>query len=148
LSLVLNIIARGICDLSPTQLEIVTLAYSVVAICIYTAYWKKPQNIENAVTIYLDTFSRVPERDQRVRAALQPANDIYNFDLLPHCLITLVFCTVLLGGLHCLAWNFDFPTVVELQMWRTACLVTPVVPALIFASQYLITFLDAQRLVR
>jgi hypothetical protein len=73
LSLVLNIIARGICDLSTTQLEIVTLAYSVVAICIYTAYWNKPQNIENAGTIYLDTFSRVLERDQRIGAALLPA---------------------------------------------------------------------------
>jgi hypothetical protein len=72
-------------------------------------------------------------------------NDNYNFDLLPHYLITLVFCTVLFGGLHCLAWNLDFPTVIELQMWRTACLVTTVVPALIFASQYLITSYKTHR---
>jgi hypothetical protein len=36
----------------------------------------------------------------------------------------------LFGGLHCLAWNFDFPTLGEALAWRICSVVTGVVPLL------------------
>jgi hypothetical protein len=36
----------------------------------------------------------------------------------------------LFGGIHCLAWNFAFPTCTELILWRTCSIVTTVLPLL------------------
>lgn len=165
--LICQMITRRAKHLLTSQLEIVTLAFGTLAIVIYGAYWDKPQNIENPTTIYLETFSDDPERDRRIRAALQPPkstsffrrvlwhseifrenrshytrvpNDNFAFNLLPDCLMCLVFVTVFFGGLHCVAWDFRFPTHVELVMWRTTSVMTTVMPALIFGSQYAVTW--------
>jgi hypothetical protein len=148
-----------------SQLEIVTLAFSVLAICIYGTYWSKPQNVENPTYVYVEVFSEDPERDQQIRRALQPdkstsffrrapwhsdffkekggatrvPNDNFNFNLLPDCLVCLVIFTVFFGGLHCVAWDFAFPSYVELTMWHVASTTTTVIPTLTFGSQYVVT---------
>jgi len=53
-----------------------------------------------------------------------------------------VFCTYLgaaiFGGIHCLAWNFSFPTPIEQCLWRLASVMTAVIPLLILAIQLMI----------
>jgi hypothetical protein len=136
-----------------SQLEIVTLAFGVLAVCIYGAYWSKPQNVENPTYVHMEVFSEDPERDQQIRRSLQPdkstsifrralwhsdffkekngatrvPNDNFNFNLLPACLMCLVIVTVFGGGLHCVAWNFAFPSYVELTMWHVASITTTVI---------------------
>ncbi|KAH8589511.1 hypothetical protein B0O99DRAFT_636669 [Bisporella sp. PMI_857] len=41
-----------------------------------------------------------------------------------------VFGGSLFGALHCLAWNFSFPTQTELALWRTSSILTTVLPPL------------------
>jgi len=38
---------------------------------------------------------------------------------------------VVFGGIHCLAWNFDFPTAVERTLWRVCSAVTTGLPLLV-----------------
>ncbi|KAI0896522.1 hypothetical protein F4806DRAFT_495824 [Annulohypoxylon nitens] len=42
-----------------------------------------------------------------------------------------VFSGIPFGGLHCLAWNFEFPTRVELITWRVCSLATTALPLVI-----------------
>ncbi|KAF8892765.1 hypothetical protein CPB85DRAFT_1200416, partial [Mucidula mucida] len=37
---------------------------------------------------------------------------------------------VVFGGLHCLAWNSPFPTLLESFLWRTSALMVTILPAL------------------
>lgn len=37
---------------------------------------------------------------------------------------------VVFGGLHCLAWNFQFPTAAEATLWRVSSVVTTCIPVL------------------
>jgi len=39
-----------------------------------------------------------------------------------------VLGSVIFGAIHCVAWNFEFPTSVERLLWRISCLVTIIVP--------------------
>lgn len=167
--LIFSIILRAARHIPSTQLELLTLAYSILAIFIYAAYFNKPQNIEHPTTIFLPTLSDDKEHDRRLRACLGDTecssffakviwhsdaflgeslrqgtripNDCYNFNLLAPCLVTLVVVTSIFGGIHCIAWNFAFPTGIELKIWRTASVMTTTLPALIFASQFVATLL-------
>ena len=47
-------------------------------------------------------------------------------------LSTAVGC--LFGCLHCVAWNFHFPTIVELELWRAAAVTSTVMPLVIFLA--------------
>jgi hypothetical protein len=52
---------------------------------------------------------------------------------------------VLFGGIHCLAWYGDFPTVAELWLWRSAALAVTALPCFALAAVYVdqpVTFSD------
>jgi hypothetical protein len=44
--------------------------------------------------------------------------------------ILLAVSTLILGGLHCIAWNLDFPTVLERNLWRAAAVSSALLPAI------------------
>ncbi|KAF8658913.1 hypothetical protein AX16_001957, partial [Volvariella volvacea WC 439] len=45
---------------------------------------------------------------------------------------------VIFGGIHLIGWNFEFPTTIELWLWRTSSLVITAVPLLLAISVALI----------
>ena len=151
--LVVSVIARKVRHFATSQLEIVTLAFAVLAILIYAACWDKPQNVEEATLVTV----RMDESDSchaDLVAALQknqltplfsgwlgmeinqdrvPNDDING----PDSGISLIITTLgmsavalLFGGLHCLAWNFEFPSEPERLIWRCASLASAMIPAL------------------
>ncbi|KAA1473510.1 hypothetical protein DENSPDRAFT_839988 [Dentipellis sp. KUC8613] len=53
----------------------------------------------------------------------------------------LAITCLVFGGWHCLAWNFTFPSVAELWIWRV-CSVACIIPGLVFVILYVV-WIDA-----
>lgn len=45
------------------------------------------------------------------------------------------------GGLHCLAWTFEFPTQAELVLWRVASVVSTILPGVSLATSLALNYL-------
>jgi len=59
--------------------------------------------------------------------------------------ITLIFfvlpaVAVLFGGLHCIGWNFDFPTDIEQLLWRIGSLAITSIPSMLFVDGLMIKY--------
>jgi len=44
----------------------------------------------------------------------------------------LPVAAILFGGLHCICWNFDFPTDIEQLLWRVGSLAITSIPSILF----------------
>lgn len=68
----------------------------------------------------------------------------------PAMFTLMAVLSFLFGGLHCLAWNFEFPTRTEQTCWRVASLASAILPVvalgLMLSISYLLTNLVDSRL--
>ena len=145
----LQALFRAIQHLQVTPLEIMTVAFFVLAVLIYAIWWNRPQDIEYPIVIKpqnpenrvemsqglnVDTKSRgitkVWFTDDKYRAWLE--NDW-------QLLIILALIAPLFGAIHCLAWNVPFPTSKEALAWRICAVATTSLP-LIEAALFLPSF--------
>lgn len=145
-------ITRAIQHLPITTIEIATLAYIPCAMLISVFWWSKPMDVnepiplriqpepvelrgmfddntgkpdhQNPVSVVTYSYQKYPLASVSVTAVLSVLDHINIWGLL-----TVFFC-LLFGGLHCLAWNFHFPTSVEQLLWRICSIVVSVsIPA-------------------
>jgi hypothetical protein len=209
--LVLSVITRKARDLPTSQLEIVTLAFAVLAIGTYSACFYKPKDVQTTVTIDVApgslgdiraqprrqsgrrlwrpfeamdkmTVTRRREIDEEEEEDLEsldnerehherehheteyddpelgyesfstvifsantegmtdanrvPNDNFRDEDLIPLTLF-LALVSLVFGGLHCLAWNFEFVSTPEKWIWRVASIVMGTTPMIIFSIQAL-----------
>ncbi|KXH47398.1 hypothetical protein CSIM01_05335 [Colletotrichum simmondsii] len=59
----------------------------------------------------------------------------------PLLFVLMAFSSLGFGGLHCLAWNFEFPSEAELLCWRVATVISAALPTIAFAVSLLLHFL-------
>lgn len=142
-----QIIDRGSKSLSISQLEIAVVAFSTCAIIIYALNWSKPKAVSVPYTI-MSFPSSIPETV--IDAVLHDGKDCVGDTLfglvgfghpLSHRMlgspipndwdadqysgsgvICLILGTAIFGGLHLAAWNFHFPTRIEVIIWRATSL--------------------------
>jgi len=123
-----------------TQLEVDTLAFTALNILVYLFWWDKPKNVREPIDvrgrpsapthahktegvefwdIMYDTMTSLVEKDENdwILATVLPAVGI------------------LFGGIHCLAWDFPFPTVEEKVLWRVSAVCCTAFPFAITAFQ-------------
>ncbi|KAI0059842.1 hypothetical protein BV25DRAFT_1918212 [Artomyces pyxidatus] len=152
---IVQAIARHIEGLSITQLEIMTLAYTVITVAMYVAWWDKPQSVGGPVRI---AVKKLPEPNQVDK--VEWYEHIYNVvsggqdrfvDLrkerrvptfyggstddgngISADLVALV-AAMAFGAVHCAAWHYDFPSDAEKLIWRVSSLAIVALPAAIFA---------------
>ncbi|KAL7912217.1 hypothetical protein GGI35DRAFT_444737 [Trichoderma velutinum] len=147
---VIQIIGRAARRLPVSPLEVAVVAFAVCAVFIYGLYWNKPQRVGIVTTIHLKETSltedgAVPEA---VLDALQDAQQIERYfgrifspGSLPGAPISLdkkkrefgaawvgLAGATAFGAIHIVAWNFAFPSRVELIFWRCASIFTAAVP--------------------
>ena len=60
-------------------------------------------------------------------------------------MIVFGFSGVILGGLHCLGWNFMYPTALERLLWRTSSLAITVIPFIVSLIDYILENYDLNK---
>ncbi|KAI9715043.1 MAG: hypothetical protein M1828_001079 [Chrysothrix sp. TS-e1954] len=114
-SLFVQLIARKSFNLAITQLEVVTLAFAVIAVCIYGLNWSCPQDVERERVLQLSsqhknlgTLEADIERLRRVKIE----GNAGSLTLFRRCsfkifrdefLLGITLVAALFGGIHCLA---------------------------------------------
>lgn len=128
--LVFQLITRAFKHLASTQLEIAALAFGISAIITNGLLYKKPQDVE--VTRLILATRRPQSTGELIDIALEgPYYPFYHSESartgIPNNSIHTSFHTfvniMVLGGgvfgaIHCIAWNFIFPTFVEQFLWQ------------------------------
>jgi len=160
--LFLSLIVRKIRHLAYSQLETATVAFAVCGVMTYICYTYKPQDVGTPIGIRrkpesksiqfyrtFDTMSGILTYQKQTKGPSQGSGSLdripndnipkYERTTAHYALYVLAFLTAGFGSIHATAWNFDFATVVEKTLWRTATLVTTLLPPLalfgIFFSQ-------------
>ncbi|KAJ7831572.1 hypothetical protein B0H13DRAFT_2431501 [Mycena leptocephala] len=141
-------LARVHQHLTVTELEVATLAFAVVNIFIWFLWWDKPLDVQrqiivgpaklpdplpirpNHATRLVDRFLsviggfNVPDYDPLSSTSVPSfwslrvdELDAIQGDYLPFVTEDLV--GIVFGAIHCAAWNADFPSTVEMWMWRS-----------------------------
>ena len=156
--LLVSVIDRAAMRLPITQLEICTSAFSLLAIATYLANWSKPKDVGKPYRLapipdvspciawkyygepfvrrlYRPSESRKADDEEdsnnagKLRQTLRIENDFVRLDgFLPPMTITMAISTVVFGGLHCLAWDFAFPTRTEMMIWMVASVLSATIP--------------------
>jgi hypothetical protein len=146
-------IARGIEKLPITELEIVTLAYMFINVCMFIAWQDKPRNVDHPIRV-----SQKPTRQDSVES-VEPVEgwtkvflviagsqdtlvELHKRTKVPMFysgdpdgevgianLITLA-AGVVFGAIHCIAWSFDFGSHTELLLWRLSSIAITAAPVL------------------
>ena len=166
--LIIEVAVRQSTGLPITQLEVGTLSLSVMAVAIYAANWWKPKDVGeptklngrftssspyDAVLQPYHTTYRLTDRFLTPRAEIDRAwkeptelerirNDTVFFKGRDSPIwISLGAASLVFGGLHCLAWNYEFPSNTELVAWRTTSLAITVLPAIALVLNYYVNWL-------
>ena len=124
---VVQLISRKVSNLPSTQLEVVTLAYCVIAFGTYILCWSWPKDVRTARILkcsrpVTSTEVRNLRQDNTKWTRLDKTVLGFKFEM------DVLFpgAAACFGALHCLAWNSEYPTRVEQLMWRIASVVATV----------------------
>ncbi|KAE9368936.1 hypothetical protein N431DRAFT_561241 [Stipitochalara longipes BDJ] len=147
--MIVQIPFRAAQRLAVTPLEVSVVAFSVCAIIIYFLNWQKPKDVKIAYallhlpgelppemvrvlreprgsTYVFGLFRAFPFVSVTIRPGAPIPNDFEYGDVNDpkednwQILVGLLLGCVIFGGIHVAAWAFDFPTRIEVILWRAA----------------------------
>lgn len=135
--LVIQTIARALQNLPISLLELVTISYVVCTLITYCCWWQKPFDVGvpfiiGTVTVYdlqVDGWGSVLAENRRshqpgITNRINP--DEEGSDSAFSGTMVMVIVAALFGGIHCIAWNFVFPTPAEQLVWRISAVTTTI----------------------
>ena len=149
LQLVLSLIVRKNQGLAFSQLEAITLGFTVCGAMVYFIYLDKPQNVKIPVKVerglvdggpiqYEKSFESFWEilTNKETDTADMKADDRIKNDNIPivrnssvhPAVFLLALISGLFGAIHAIAWDSEFPTAVEKRCWQTATVIAAVSP--------------------
>ncbi|KAI0861837.1 hypothetical protein F4860DRAFT_159941 [Xylaria cubensis] len=163
--LVLTVIVRGASGLPVTQLEIATVAFSISAIATYAANWWKPKDVSQAIripkiaegrfdlekviiphrfTLHITDFLKA--KDDAISSRRNPQYRVPNDATWINGSAPLIYnimavFSVIFGGIHLIAWNFDFPSLAELMLWRASGLTSTILLLIIIMPNLYLNYL-------
>lgn len=122
-------IARAILHLDITLFELLIVATVVCSIFSYGLYFRAPQNVEFPITINLpdDELSNsiISGNFEISTSSAKILNKDTN-NRLGMPVLTVFGC--ILGGIHCLAWNWNFVTSQERLAWCVSSVTIAIIP--------------------
>jgi hypothetical protein len=155
-SFIVQYMDRWVAHQPRTQLEVMTLAYSALNILVYILWWDKPLNVQEPIDVRGRASAPLEDRTKGMNgawyilgdawASLQQGNAaekiIEGRTGLLSLAVMLPVVGIIFGGVHCLAWQFPFPTGQEKVLWRVCavyCTAGPFLSAVapaIFSAPY------------
>lgn len=141
--MVIQAAARRAEALPVTQLEIEACAFAVQTLITYIIWWDRPQSIKWCVELellapknadellplvlpysnmmsffrdYLIIDDRI-DKPLRNSSALEISGDGWAF-------LGVLIGSLVIGGIQCVAWNYEFPTIYEKYLWRYSSIIT------------------------
>ncbi len=145
---VIGVAGRRALGMPVTQLEIGTVAFCVIAVFTYLANWWKPKDLSHPTYLRVRTkqlnykkqvmqpyLKQIisPIQAERAYTDTIDLTRIQNDEIWMEGdihLITIMMAasSFVFGGIHCLAWEFEFPTRLEQLLWRIASVGTAGLP--------------------
>ncbi|GJJ06815.1 hypothetical protein Clacol_001011 [Clathrus columnatus] len=157
---VVQCIVRRAQHLPLTEIELMTCAYATLNAAIYFFWWHKPFRADCPIMILSDipceelrkehtseiTELNVWDITTWAKFLVGGVYDNYNFcrrlqvpTFYSGCMgenlwnfIMEIITAAVFGGIHLLAWNYEFPTRVELWLWRVSALIIVGIPPIAF----------------
>ncbi|KAF7979900.1 hypothetical protein HWV62_40288 [Athelia sp. TMB] len=124
-------IARTIQGLPITEFELVTAAYTTIAICCYIFWWKKPLGVGQPIRVFHEpntSNNEDPDAFARGFAMVGVSGDGQSYQwptLLANAFALAV--GVVFGGIHCTAWEWAHP---HRTLWRISSGIVTGIPGL------------------
>lgn len=142
---IIQLIARLVEGLAITQLEIMTLAYALSCALLYGLWWNKPYNIQTPIVVTLHPTTSLSNvqtplpsnRTDQWIVVLDEimfggvTDDFSKEDYYTKIRLFLFVSATSFGCIHCIPWNFQFPTILERIMWIVSASVIAGVPLII-----------------
>ncbi|KAL7921480.1 hypothetical protein ACQKWADRAFT_120719 [Trichoderma austrokoningii] len=147
-----QIIARAAKSLPVSPLEVAVVAFAACAVIIYGLYWYKPQRVSTPIAILHYVNGREETLDEILKACYamktnhasgnmgvgtksEPEVTVTtarsNRDAQPEewgSVVAGAIGATIFGAIHVVAWDFAFPTRLELIWWRCASVYTAAFP--------------------
>lgn len=149
--LVIQLIFRVHKRLPVSQLEIIVLAISACSLATYILMWSKPKDVRThlvLVAVRYPTIEEVFQIAEQGPVALMeggrvgpwiPDRSMHRYgnkdvNVSNTFALGTICGGLLFGSLHFIAWDHTFPTHAELLLWRSAAIITLVVPIVLTAA--------------
>jgi len=120
--LLVQVVGRKIEGYAASLLEVTTVSYVVLAVATYILWWEKPKDIEEPC--FIDVRLDIQDEDDRTMTWWRDFGKPRTKSMDAAYLNSAVFSAV-----HFAAWNYQFPTIIEMWLWRALavwCFVAPV----------------------
>ncbi|CAG7852232.1 SubName: Full=Uncharacterized protein {ECO:0000313/EMBL:CCA67623.1} [Serendipita indica DSM 11827] len=127
-------IGRKVSGLPLTELEVITLGYTLLTVAMYIAWWDKPYQVTFPVRVYETLPERTDGQDDgdanlRNTKGIPMFHSGYKDHRAESVGRTIMFTVgTLFGTIHFLAWFSPFPSSRMQFLWRFATIVVTVVP--------------------
>jgi hypothetical protein len=162
-----QLLVRAIRGIPSTQLEVITISYAACSFVTYVLNFKKPKDAKRPIYILAE---RYPTSQEMLNIASYRFRRIFKWNWIgpliartplswlhdqtpwlandSHCrnrgfnfYTGVGLGSMILGGIHCAAWNSEFPIPVERLLWRISSVTTAAIPVVIMAVQFSSLFL-------
>ncbi|KAF7977197.1 hypothetical protein HWV62_4447 [Athelia sp. TMB] len=157
---VVQCIARRATGLPVTSLEVMTLAYTVITVAMYAAWWHKPLNVSCAIRVpeeevkeeevftctsrwekigiymvgWQDSYVDLRERKGLGVPIFWAGRPSINDGVVADLAVISVAMTF--GAVHCVAWYSDFQSHLEQKLWRWSSIAIIAAPGALGAIGY------------
>jgi hypothetical protein len=149
--------------LPASQLEVVTVAYSLLTFFIYIMNWSKPQDVDTPCIV---SALRYPTIEELIALAEVGPSYVagafagFEYAIPEHAVhsnfekgdrmdggvsswLGGIGGGLIFGALHCAAWNFNFPSTVESLLWKISSLITTGIPLIYGTRAALMPWLES-----
>lgn len=162
---VIQLVARAADRLAITELEIMTLAYGLMCASLYGLWWNKPYDVQKPILIHTQTKGShlreqsIPTLSKEIMSVLlgswmfeldgvifgseslfDDITSLSSWDNMVSLVLFLASAT-LFGCIHCIPWNFQFPTPLERLLWISSALTVAAMPCFLLFLLPLVSWL-------
>jgi len=152
--LIVQLIIRYISKKESSQLEIMTVAFSICAFITYCILWDQPQDVTTPIYIGASKTPNIAEFKDIVQSGPIPIKPFPEFEVpgircnsgslievgdlnsshrsTATCVwVSIAIGALVFGSIHLFAWNLSFPNDTEKLLWRLSSILAALIPAVL-----------------